>query len=183
MTRNQGEKSKRSTSGSGVVFSQLTLILIAYNTWARSFEIAFEDFVRRLSKPLTTEYLENLLLDSVPNRRFKETEPQERLFEIIGRLGALFGSGWFFEWPRGKRPLNSTWPWADVKPSLLVLWGVCWMFVIANPFEVGGRGYSPGHSLGGRSQNEFARGRQQQRSADYYLTPPGTCGHSLHIPR
>jgi len=35
--------------------------------------------------------------------------------------------GWFAEWPNGQRPLSTTWPW-NVKPALLVLWGVCWMF-------------------------------------------------------
>ena len=35
--------------------------------------------------------------------------------------------GWFAEWPNNQRPLSTTWPW-NVKPSLLVLWGVCWMF-------------------------------------------------------
>ncbi|KAF4627276.1 hypothetical protein G7Y89_g10878 [Cudoniella acicularis] len=59
-----------------------------------------------------------------------------RLGETISRLRSLFGSGWFFEWPGGKRPLNSTWPWADIKPSLLVLWGVCWMFVVAPTIEI-----------------------------------------------
>lgn len=34
---------------------------------------------------------------------------------------------WFAEWPNGQRPLSTTWPW-NVRPSLLVLWGVCWMF-------------------------------------------------------
>lgn len=37
------------------------------------------------------------------------------------------GDTWFTEWPGGRRPYNTTWPW-DVKVSLLVLWGVCWMF-------------------------------------------------------
>ena len=37
------------------------------------------------------------------------------------------GEGWFAEWPNGQPPLNTTWPW-NVKPCLLVLWGVCWMF-------------------------------------------------------
>ena len=34
---------------------------------------------------------------------------------------------WFAEWPNGERPLSTTWPW-NVKPSLIILWGVCWMF-------------------------------------------------------
>jgi hypothetical protein len=53
---------------------------------------------------------------------------RETLSEVVSRLRAVFGVGWFFEWPSGRHPLNSTWPWAYVKPSLLVLWGVCWMF-------------------------------------------------------
>jgi hypothetical protein len=56
--------------------------------------------------------------------------------ETVGRLRSLFGVGWFFEWPGRRHPLNSTWPWADVKPSLLVLWGVCWMFVMALPVSM-----------------------------------------------
>lgn len=35
--------------------------------------------------------------------------------------------GWFAEWPNGQPPLNTTWPY-NIKPSLVVLWGVCWMF-------------------------------------------------------
>ena len=57
---------------------------------------------------------------------------QYRPGETVNRLRSVFGLGWFFEWPGGRRPLNSTWPWADVKPSILVLWGVCWMF---NPLD------------------------------------------------
>ena len=37
------------------------------------------------------------------------------------------GEGWYAEWPNSHRPLSTTWPW-NIKPSLLVLWGVCWMF-------------------------------------------------------
>jgi len=36
------------------------------------------------------------------------------------------------EWPSGRRPLSTTWPW-NIKPSLLVLWGVCWMFYVNTP--------------------------------------------------
>jgi len=35
---------------------------------------------------------------------------------------------WFFEFPDAQHPLNTTWPWTDVPPSLVVLWGICWMF-------------------------------------------------------
>ena len=38
---------------------------------------------------------------------------------------------WFTEWPGGRHPLSTTWPW-NIKPSLLVLWGVCWMFYSSN---------------------------------------------------
>lgn len=34
---------------------------------------------------------------------------------------------WFSEFPGGRRPLCTTWPW-NIKPSLAVVWGVCWMF-------------------------------------------------------
>lgn len=37
------------------------------------------------------------------------------------------GEDWFTEWPSGQRPLSTTWPW-NIRPSLVVLWGVCWMF-------------------------------------------------------
>lgn len=32
-----------------------------------------------------------------------------------------------FEWPSGRRPPCTTMPW-NIWPSLMVLWGVCWMF-------------------------------------------------------
>ncbi|KAK5003426.1 hypothetical protein LTR28_010191 [Elasticomyces elasticus] len=43
--------------------------------------------------------------------------------------------GFFLEFPGGKRLLSSTWPWS-IRPSLAVLWGVCWMFY--NPFDEAG---------------------------------------------
>lgn len=58
---------------------------------------------------------------------------RERVWDALGRVRSMFGVGWFFEWPGGRHPLNSTWPWTEVKPGLLVLWGVCWMFPIAQP--------------------------------------------------
>ncbi|KAB8290150.1 hypothetical protein EYC80_011019 [Monilinia laxa] len=71
--------------------------------------------------------------------RLKPMEPSHTLLHTsrqpkfrpeigTGRHARLFGVGWFLEWPGGQRPLNSTWPWSGVKLSVLVLWGVCWMF-------------------------------------------------------
>ncbi|EHK98328.1 hypothetical protein M7I_5912 [Glarea lozoyensis 74030] len=129
---------------------------LGYSDCKRGFCKIIADSVGRPSRPLTAEYLERSLLDSVAENIPKHTKLQERLFEIVGRLGALFGSGWFFEWPGGK-----------------LLWGVCWMFVIAHPYNIGGRGYSPGNSLSRNQNGAGSRGRPQQRSADnYYLTPP-----------
>ena len=34
---------------------------------------------------------------------------------------------WFTEYVRNQRPLSTTWPWS-IRPSLAVIWGVCWMF-------------------------------------------------------
>lgn len=53
------------------------------------------------------------------------------------------GEGWFAEWPNGRRPLSTTWPW-NIKPSLLVLWGVCWMF-----YGPGDNRKKPTRNLGG----------------------------------
>ena len=36
-------------------------------------------------------------------------------------------NGRFSEWPSGQRPLSTSWPW-NIRPSLVILWGVCWMF-------------------------------------------------------
>ena len=35
--------------------------------------------------------------------------------------GHALDEDWFSEWPSGRRPLSTTWPW-NIKPSLVVLW-------------------------------------------------------------
>ena len=47
-----------------------------------------------------------------------------------------FCDDWFSEWSSGRPPLSSTMPW-NIKPSLVVLWGVCWMFYMANTQDTG----------------------------------------------
>lgn len=48
----------------------------------------------------------------------------------------------FAEWPNGQPPLSTTWPW-NVKPSLVVLWGVCWMFYNNNVWTTPDREEQP----------------------------------------
>lgn len=61
---------------------------------------------------------------------FRELESFEEVVEEWHQhwlQGRQLDYGWFLEWPNGCRPLSTTWPW-NVRPSLVVLWGVCWMF-------------------------------------------------------
>lgn len=39
----------------------------------------------------------------------------------------LGGCVWCSEFAGNHRPISTTWPWS-IRPSLAVLWGVCWMF-------------------------------------------------------
>ena len=66
--------------------------------------------------------------------------------------------GWFAEWPNGRRPLSTTWPW-NIKPSLVILWGVCWMFIYAerDTQYAAGRGRSGGRPQGGNSVHAQAQ--------------------------
>ncbi|KAF1994891.1 hypothetical protein P154DRAFT_361051 [Amniculicola lignicola CBS 123094] len=57
----------------------------------------------------------NIVVDSEALLEGSHTKKQRRLLE------------WFTEFPNNRHPLNTTMPWS-IKPSLAVLWGVCWMF-------------------------------------------------------
>ena len=75
------------------------------------------------------------------------------------------------EWPDGRRLLSTTWPW-NVKIALVVLWGVCWMFIIYSTsdrddgVEVSGYRYN-GNELGHYSA-------QSLEVADHLWAHPGT---------
>ena len=82
--------------------------------------------------------------------------------------------GWFAEWPNGQRPLSTTWPW-NVKPSLLVLWGVCWMFYAPN---------APPTSNPQQTRNQFPaaqRSQQSQHSGDFRTRRLG--GQTTSVPQ
>ena len=72
-------------------------------------------FIRQAALDAIVRYLLDFIEDHVL-----------RWYQIwLHRKGAT--DDWFAEWPNGQRPLSTTWPW-NIKPALLVLWGVCWMF-------------------------------------------------------
>ncbi|KAL6715493.1 hypothetical protein ACLMJK_006454 [Lecanora helva] len=93
--------------------------------------------------------------------------------------------GWFAEWPNSHRPLSTTWPW-NVRPSLLVLWGVCWMFYgyssipTSNPHETRNRrGAAQIPEMGGDfwtrhlgSQSEPVPQALQPDPSDAWTDPP-----------
>lgn len=83
------------------------------------------------------------------------------------------GEGWFNEWPNGQRPLSTTWPW-NIKPSLLVLWGVCWMFygLSGNTGDSGNTSRSTRNRRGAAEGNELSRDfRTRQLGSQSQPTP------------
>ena len=92
---------------------------------------------------------------------------------------------WFFEYPDARHPESTTWPWS-LKPSLAVLWGVCWMFhgpdSLDTPPRFDAEGNlvdEQGRVLVPRVVLEYA---QQLRQTSSY--PPGTFDRShRHIRR
>lgn len=100
---------------------------------------------------------------------------------------AIHSEYWFAEFPDSRHPLSTTWPWS-IRPSLAVIWGVCWMFIDhdsqprfdehGNMVDVQGNVVVPSriveqYLLAGRVQQE----QQRQRQASY---SPG--GHHTHQP-
>lgn len=69
---------------------------------------------------------------------------------------------WFFEFPDARHPLSTTWPWS-IRPSLAVVWGVCWMFfdysfdADGNMVDVQGHVVAPAHAV-----QQYLYGMQQQ---------------------
>ena len=78
---------------------------------------------------------------------------------------------YYSEWSSGRPPLNTTMPW-NIKPSLVVLWGVCWMFYVPNDNSVSPDGGRP------RRESDSAWQRQSmqwpQSYGEYSSTPHDT---------
>ncbi|KAI9790958.1 MAG: hypothetical protein M1835_000608 [Candelina submexicana] len=71
--------------------------------------------------------LQRRLFDVLLRKSFIEIEEHAHEWQRYSQQQRKLGVWWFSEWPSGRRPLSTTWPW-NIKPSLVVLWGVCWMF-------------------------------------------------------
>jgi len=84
-----------------------------------------ENFVANLEHILRC--LKQLALDVIIRQYLNLVEAHILHWHHFWQQRRHLDEGWFAEWPNGQRPLSTTWPW-NVKPSLLVLWGVCWMF-------------------------------------------------------
>ena len=71
--------------------------------------------------------LQKAALEVIIHRFLKIVEVHTLHAHVRRQHCKRIGEEWYAEWPNCHRPLSTTWPW-NIKPSLLVLWGVCWMF-------------------------------------------------------
>nr|POF08162.1 hypothetical protein CFP56_62742 [Quercus suber] len=69
---------------------------------------------------------------------------------------------WFFEFPDARHPLSTTWPWS-IRPSLAVIWGVCWMFFDSPKYRIDQHGNMV------NDQDEVVVPYQYSVSAEQYL--------------
>ena len=84
-----------------------------------------DKFVANLQHILRT--LQQAALEAIIRHYLNLVEAHILHWHLYWQHSKRLGEGWFAEWPNGLRPLSTTWPW-NIKPSLVVLWGVCWMF-------------------------------------------------------
>ena len=99
---------------------------LAEDSW--SGESTYDKIAPEFQYTLLT--LQHIALDAILRHFHDIAEahiPHWRYWQFQWQHPKRIGDGWFAEWPNSHRPLSTTWPW-NVKPSLLVLWGVCWMF-------------------------------------------------------
>ena len=97
------------------------------------------------------------LLQTFMHEAWNETADDTPEWRFRSRRQLKYGGNkWCAEFANNLRPVSTTWPWS-IRPSLAVLWGVCWMF------------YSPQQGDGAGQQQQPQRQRHQQYGwqADY----------------
>lgn len=88
-------------------------------------ELNCDNFVANLQHILRS--LQQSVLEAITRNYLNLVGADILHWNLYWQHSKRIGEGWFAEWPNSHRPLSTTWPW-NIKPSLLVLWGVCWMF-------------------------------------------------------
>lgn len=71
--------------------------------------------------------LHQAALEALISNSLKRLEGEVVNWYHYWRQRRLMCLSWFSESSNGRRSLSTTWPW-NIKPSLIILWGVCWMF-------------------------------------------------------
>ena len=68
------------------------------------------------------------LLQTFMREAWNETADDTPEWRFRSRRQLKYGGNkWCAEFANNLRPVSTTWPW-NIRPSLAVLWGVCWMF-------------------------------------------------------
>jgi hypothetical protein len=76
------------------------------------------------SSPYFYRYIFDILRALIYRGKGRGVRLQNELYNaLFNGLYAVF----FVEWTDGEPPLSTTMPW-NIRPCLVVLWGVCWMF-------------------------------------------------------
>ena len=88
--------------------------------------------------------LQRRLFQVLVNQSLQQIEEITRYWREYWQQQRKLGNNWFNEWPDGRRPLSTTWPW-NIRPSLVILWGVCWMFY--NNFVAESEGFFDTHNM------------------------------------
>ena len=68
----------------------------------------------------------HLLIQALTSEGLEQSQTHQHLLDCQ-KDQSIHSEEWFFEFPNAQHPLSTTWPWS-LRPSLAVLWGVCWMF-------------------------------------------------------
>jgi hypothetical protein len=71
--------------------------------------------------------LQHILFQVLVHRSITRLDEVALHWQTYWQQQKKLGADWFTEWPSGVRPLSTTWPW-NIRPSLVILWGVCWQF-------------------------------------------------------
>jgi hypothetical protein len=72
------------------------------------------------------------------------------------------GDKWCAEFSNNRRPVSTTWPWS-IRPSLAVIWGVCWMFYPQQGESDGHQRHQHQHQQLSQLPQQHQQPQQQQR--------------------